>query len=385
MQIEKLLGLIKRYLQGTATAHEKKAVDNWYDAAENKEVKQPVPQASLAETKELSYNNIIREIGLDKPVIPFYKRKVFRIAAAILVITSLGLVTIYNGRDKPKNNTASNEAAPATDVAAPKINRAVLTLTSGQKIVLDSTGNGTLAMEGNVSVVKKESGLIVYEGENDEMAYNTLSVPRGSRPLKLALADGSMVWLNVASSITYPVSFTGKERKVEISGEAYFEVAKNSAIPFIVKKSNSDMEVRVLGTHFNINSYDDEQQIKVTLLEGSVQTYSNGQSAILKPGEQASLSHSSQKSQSIPVLTADLEEVMAWKDGRFYFEGSDMKTIMRQLEKWYDVELQYEAEIKYSFVAKISRDVNVSEVLKIFELTDLVHFRIEGKKITIVK
>lgn len=383
MQIEKLLGVIKKYLQGTASGREKKAVDDWYEASEDK---QHVSEASLAETKEISYNRIIREIGLDQPAIPFYKRKVFRIAAAIMVITSLALLTIYLGGDKQgKNNTAYTNTTPATDVAAPKVNKAILTLTSGQKIILDSTGNGTLAMEGNVSVVKKESGLIVYEGENQEMAYNTLSVPRGSRPLKLALADGSKVWLNVASSITYPVSFTGKERKVEISGEAYFEVAKNAAMPFIVKKSNSDMEVRVLGTHFNINAYDDEQQIKVTLLEGSVQTYNNGLSSILKPGEQATLSHISQKSLSIPVQAADVEEVMAWKDGRFYFEGADMKTIMRQLEKWYDVELEYESEIKYSFVAKISRDVNVSEVLKIFEMTDLVHFKIEGKKITIMK
>jgi transmembrane sensor len=381
MQLEKLLGIIKRYLLGTASAREKKAVDDWYDAAEIDQPVTLVSQEKLAETKEQSYHNIVREIGLDKPVIPFYKRKIFRAAAVIMLLAGIGYFSFFINNKPTATSTAQHTDAPTRDVAAPKVNKAVLTLANGEKIILDSTGNGTLAMQGNVSVVKKESGLIEYEGENIETAFNTLTNPRGSRPLKLSLADGSIVWLNVASTITYPVSFTGKERMVEIDGEAYFEVAKNERMPFIVKKTNSDVQVKVLGTHFNINAYDDEQEIKVTLLEGSVQAFSGVQSTILQPGAQAVLTPNTKPGTRNP----DLEEVMAWKDGRFYFEGADMKTIMRQLEKWYDVNIRYDADIKYSFVAKISRDVNISEILKIFESTDLVHFTIENKTIIIMK
>ena len=264
----------------------------------------------------------------------------------------------------------------------PKTNKAILTLADGSTLVLDSSANGTLTMQGNVSVVKKENGLIAYDGKTSEISYNTLYVPKGSKPLKLSLSDGSLVWLNVASSITFPVSFTGSERKVEITGEVYFEVAKNQALPFVVKRRNSDAEIKVIGTRFNVNGYDDEENVKVTLFEGSVKTISeNGQSSILIPGEQARLNRS-----GLFVTTdVDLEEVVAWKEGRFHFDGADIKTIMRQLEKWYDVDIEYESEISYSFVAKISRDVNVSEILKIFEMTDLVHFKIEGRKITIMK
>lgn len=383
MQSEKLLGIIRRYLLGTAHNREKKAVDDWYDAAENNQPAKLISEEKLTETKELSYQHIIREIGVDKRVIPFYKTKIFRAAAVILVLAGVGYFSFFLNNNKKDNSTAQHTGKPTRDVAAPKSNKAVLILANGKKIILDSTGNGTLAMQGNVSVVKKESGLIVYDGANNEAAYNTLTNPRGSRPLKLALSDGSVVWLNVASTITYPVSFTGNERKVQIDGEAYFEVAKNEKMPFIVQKINSDVQVKVLGTHFNINAYEDEQQIKVTLLEGSVQvSVVSGQSSVIKPGQQAVITNNS------PLTihnSPDLEEVVAWKDGRFYFEGADMKAIMRQLEKWYDVDIRYEADIKYSFVAKISRDVNISEILKIFESTELVHFTIENKTITIMK
>lgn len=381
MQLEKLLGIIKRYLIGAASDREKKAVDGWYDAAEKNQPAKLPAEERLAETKEQSYQYIAREIGLEKPTIPFYKRNIFRAAAIFVLLAGVGYFSFFLN-NKKEDSTVQHTNTSSSDVAAPKSNRAILTLTSGKKIIIDSMGNGTLAMQGNVSVVKKESGTIVYDGENNEAAYNTLTNPRGSRPLKLGLSDGSIVWLNVASSITYPVSFTGSERKVQIDGEAYFEVAKNEKMPFIVQKTNSDVQVKVLGTQFNINAYEDEQQIKVTLLEGSVQAYNNNHSAILKPGQQASLSQNTKPETRNGV---DLEEVMAWKEGRFYFEGADIKAIMRQLEKWYDVDIRYEADIKYSFVAKISRDVNISEILKIFESTDLVHFTIENKTITIMK
>jgi ferric-dicitrate binding protein FerR (iron transport regulator) len=166
-----------------------------------------------------------------------------------------------------------------------------------------------------------------------------------------------------------------------ITGEAYFEIKKNASMPFIVKQANKDAEVRVLGTHFNINTYDDEAFMKITLLEGKVDVSANHNHLLLKPGEQAQVSSSVLKKSG----DINISEVMAWKNGTFYFDGDDIKTIMRQVEKWYNVEIIYQDDINYSFVAKISRDVNASQLFKILELTDLVHFKIEGNKITVMK
>lgn len=382
MRIQKLLAIIQKYLTGTASAAEEKAIDKWYESADRKTV-QPVPEEKLSLLKEESYNNIIGQLGMRNRVIPFYKRASVRVAATVLILLGAGSYFLFFNNTKNVPVNSGNTVTAQHDVAPPKNNKAILTLADGTKIELDSSGKGTLAMQGNVNVVKKENDVIVYNGSTTETAYNTLYVPKGSKPLKLALADGSLVWLNVSSSITYPVAFTGKERKVEISGEAYFEITKNASMPFIVKKVNGNTEIKVLGTHFNVNAYNDEEDIKVTLLEGSVKVgEANTQySKILSPGQQAQVT-----SNKITVSNnVDMEEVMAWKDGRFYFDGASISSIMRQVEKWYDVDIQYDTDVKYSFVAKISRDVNVSELLKIFELTDLVHFKIEGKKIIVMK
>jgi ferric-dicitrate binding protein FerR (iron transport regulator) len=271
-------------------------------------------------------------------------------------------------------------AGPKPDIAPPHGNKAVLTLADGSSINLDSAGNGTLATEGQVKVMRKGNGEIIYTGTAAEtVTYNTLSLPKGSKPIRLVLSDGSTVWLNAASSVTYPTAFIGDKRKVTVTGEAYFEVAKNPAMPFYV--SHGDMEVKVLGTHFNVNSYNDEQNVTVTLLEGMVAVSQGSQSEQLRPGQQARLSGNDIQL----VQSVDVDEVMAWKNDEFYFTGTDIKTIMHQIEKYYDVEVRYEDVVPYKFVAKISRDVNLSQFLEKLELTNLVHFKIDGNEVTVSK
>ena len=328
-------------------------------------------------------NRLMQIIG-PATVIPFYRRPFFRIAAAAVVTGLLaGGYFLFSGkRSQSVQSPVALEKNTQDDVKSGG-NKAILTLSDGSSILLDSAQNGSLTRQGNTKVLKINNGLLAYNADKSrpgEIIYNTLTTPRGGQ-YRVTLSDGTQVWLNAASSITFPTVFSGKERKVEVTGEVYFEVTKNAAMPFIVKKVNDDVRVRVLGTHFNVNAYDDESEMRITLLEGAVDVAKGDNHSILKPGEQARIIN-----EKINVTDhADLDEVMAWKNGRFYFEEADIKTIMRQVEKWYNVEVKYEADIKYSFVAEISRSENVSRLLNILELTRLVHFKIEGNKITVMK
>ena len=244
MNKEKLLEIIAKYLDGSATEAEKKAVDEWYESADGKTIG---ISSHLQEIRERSYQQILAETTIAAPILPFYKKAGFRAAAAIVLI--LGVALYFEYEFKTRSSVSSNKSAPAlvrNDVTAPSVNKATLKLSDGSQIEIDSMANGKLAVQGNVTVIKKSNGIITYEGIGSQTAFNTLSVPRGSRPQRLELADGSFVWLNVASSVTYPVSFTDKERRVEITGEAYFEIAKDAARPFIVKKLNDATEIKVL-------------------------------------------------------------------------------------------------------------------------------------------
>jgi len=383
MKFKGPLELLEKYLSGNASPEERAKVEQWYASFEEKKAAMGEGD-DLNAIREKMYRKIADELNLQEPVIPFYRKLNFRLTAAAILILLIGSYFIFSTQQK--TNTISSATAKTllkNDITPPASNKAILILADGKTIELDSSANGTLAVQGKINIVKQNDGLIAYTGKpGDKISYNTLTVPRGSKPMKLLLADGSEVWLNVASSVTYPTAFVGGERRVEVTGEVYFEVAKNKEMPFIVKKLNDDVEVKVLGTHFNVNTYEDEQDIKITLLEGAVNVSKGNTGALLKPGEQARVS----MADKISIMSnEDIEEVMAWKNGRFYFDGADIKTIMRQVEKWYNVDIAYEATIPYSFVAKISRNVNVSDLFKILELTDLVHFRIEGNKITVMK
>jgi ferric-dicitrate binding protein FerR (iron transport regulator) len=321
--------------------------------------------------------------GLEKAPSGFNKFHFKKIAvAAIMIGVLLSTYFIYtNNSAEPKDLAADgSNVKPSNDIAPPTQSRATLKLADGSTVYLDSNVNGTLARQGGVEISRNELGEIIYSGTaSDAITMNTLSLPKGSKPIRLVLSDGSLVWLNAASSITYPTSFVGQERKVSMTGEAYFEVSENKAMPFFVE--HDQLLIKVLGTHFNVNAYDNEASNKVTLLSGLVDVGNGKITKQLIPGQQASVS----KTVFSVDENIDTDEVLAWKNGQFYFGGSDIRSIMKQIERYYDVEVEFRDEVPYRFVAKISRDVNVSAFLEKLELTNLIHFKIEGKKIIVMK
>ena len=330
---------------------------------------------------ELSIKKAIFEkAGIQKRV---FKMEWYKWAAAAAVILMIGTVSFYSlGNRSQKNQLAVVQPSKKTTLkndVAPGQSGAILTLATGQRILLDSAGNGSLAQQGNVSVIKK-NGELVYSngGKATDVVYNTMTTPKG-RQFNLVLADGSKVWLNAASSITFPTAFIGKERKVTITGEAYFEVAHNAAMPFIVEKGNAS--VLVLGTHFNVNAYDDETAISVTLLEGSVNVRSGNSNSKIKPGQQAQIKEDGK----ISLLSdVDVNNVVAWKNGRISFQGANIETVMRQMSRWYDVDIVYNKKLDDLFYAEIPRTTMLSDVLKALELSRDVHFKIEGRKVIVI-
>jgi transmembrane sensor len=338
---------------------------------------------------------------IQEPVaIPLWHTPVFRWAAAAVVILSLGVAAwwILNN-----NKTVSTPAVVATtteqDIQAPQNNRATITLSNGQTVYLDNAGNGALASQGSVQVVKLADGQIAYKGVASELVYNTLTNPRGSKVIDMTLSDGSRIWLNAGSSITYPIAFVGDERKVEVKGEVYFEVRPlrlRSGLKMPFKVHHGSMEVEVLGTHFNVNAYEDEPDVKVTLLEGAVRV-GNRQSAIgngdaakdneravvLKPGEQAVLSgaHSPLTIHHSPLTidhSPNLAQTMAWKNGLFSFTGADLTTVMRQLSRWYNVDVKYEGQIPArKFSGEITHDLTLSQLMNGLQSLG-IKFNIQG-------
>jgi ferric-dicitrate binding protein FerR (iron transport regulator) len=352
------------------------------------------------------------ETPAEQPTHYFRRNRWWLAAAAILLLLGAGTF-MWWGRstippkppvvqEQPKNQI-QNDVLPGG-------NKALLTLDNGTTIILDSAHTGALAQQGNTQVTKLNDGQLLYNQtvkngtsplttDNSQLTYNTLSTPRGGQ-YQLVLPDGSTVWLNAASSIRFPTAFTGNERNVEITGEAYFEVKKNAAMPFTVKMNNG-AAVKVLGTHFNINAYDDELESKVTLLEGRVEVGSGQwavgsgekakdkwqraeneeKSVVLKPGEQAVLlgTHSPFTIDHSP----DLEQVMAWKNGAFQFNGATIETVMRQVSRWYDVEVEYKGKISLHFAGAISRNVHISQVLEMLEKAGGIKTSITGKKVIV--
>jgi ferric-dicitrate binding protein FerR (iron transport regulator) len=236
-----------------------------------------------------------------------------------------------------------------------------------------------LAAQGNTKVLKLNGRLTYQPSDSGAKTglYNTIATPRGGQ-YQVVLADGSSVWLNAASSLRFPTNFVGKERRVEVKGEAYFEVAKNKAMPFVVVANGA--EVQVLGTHFNVKAYDDEAVLRTTLLEGSVKFVSGSNTVTLKPGQQSRLKENG----GVDVVNEiDVDKVVAWKNGYFDFDGESLETITKQLARWYDVEVVGTARIADQFYAEIPRSTKLSDVLHALELTGKVHFQIDGKKVTV--
>jgi len=309
----------------------------------------------------------------------FGSAKWLAVAASIVVVFAVGGYFVLR-------KSADNQQVAVNKVqhdVLPGGNKAYLTLGNGQRISLTDAKNGTIANEAGKTIQKTGDGMLVYDDSHSnhraaEIIYNTIETPRGGQ-YQVVLPDGSKVWLNAASSLKYPATFNGPSREVTLIGEAYFEVAKDKAHPFRVKGVKQTVEV--LGTHFNINSYDDEPAVKTTLLEGSVKVDANDIERVIKPGEQAILSAS-----KIKVEQADLDEAVAWKNGMTLFSDQPLESIMRTISRWYDVDVRYDGVNKQQlYGGGVSRYDNVSKVLKVLEMTGGAHFRIEGKTIYVSK
>lgn len=336
--------------------------------------------------------HVLNWITYEQPVVLKPRARVVFMRRAVAVAVVLGVMAgagyFLLPVDK-KEKTAANTTATTKDLS-PGGNKAVLTLSDGKQIVLDSVQNGLVVKQGAAEVNKAQNGQLLYKQANNEQGtvLNKVSTPRGGE-YRIQLADGTWVWLNAESSLRFPTTFTGDTRTVEVTGEAYFEVAHNAAKPFKVLANGTEIEV--LGTHFNVHAYSDEPLIKTTLIQGKVKIVNrqpvpqggmNRQSAILKPGEQAVITADSRLTIHDNV---DTEEVLAWKNGLFRFDNADIESIMKQVERWYNVDVVYEGpKPEGHFRGKIPRNVMASEMLKIIEASG-IQCRIEKNKIIITK
>lgn len=394
---ERIIYLLEAYTSQKATSQEEEELWDWVQhSQEDTVLKDYVHELWNGQQPAQTFNQVDWDRIFDTIVsrgevmhpTPRGKRLFMRwhqvaAAVAIFAVLSAGFYFAFF-----RKGVHQQPVAALHDIKAPQTNRATLTLSNGQKVYLDSLAQGALVAEGGVHVLKLTDGRIIYKGAASEELYNTLTNPRGSKVIDMLLSDGTHIWLNSGSSIRYPAAFVGNERKVSITGEAYFEVAHDAKKPFKVLlpsfKGVQGGEITVLGTHFNVNAYDDENAIKTTLLEGSVllnlPSSQVKRTARLRPGQQARIAED-----LVVSNNANLEEVMAWKNDRFDFgEKTDIETLMRQLARWYDIDVRYAGKITSHFGGSISRQVNVSGVLKLLEATGGAKFRIEGKTVTII-
>jgi len=312
-------------------------------------------------------------------------RRLWRYAAAAVVLA--GLVATWLFRQKQIPPAPAPVVVLPNDVA-PGHEGAILTLADGRQIDLDSGRAGTLATQGGASIDQRSAGQLVYNGAKatgGDILYNTLTTPRGRRT-SVVLSDGTRVWLNAASSIRFPAVFAGPERSVEVTGEAYFDVAKDPSMPFKVHMLNNEhaFSIQVLGTSFDAMAYGDEPTAAATLIDGSIRVVPGagnpaGQAITLTPGEQSLIGKNPKL-----VVDADVAKATAWKENQFLFKGDDLPSIMKQLARWYDIEVRFEKNINDHYTGKISRDVNISQVLKMLEAAGGVTFSVQGKVVTVL-
>nr|WP_121271151.1 FecR family protein [Pedobacter schmidteae] len=377
---DKIITLIGNYNSGEIDAAGRKELEDWIALDHNNQL---VFDRLTSDDQLRTELKIMHGFNAEDSFSEFERTHMFpakRLWLKIAVAASILIACFIGGNyyffSEKKNSEAGY--AVANDILPGK-NAATLTLANGKKIALADAHNGELAKEAGVVITKTSDGRIIYEimdqGSKPGAQSNTLSTARGET-YQVRLPDGTMVWINAATSLTYPASFAAlKSRTVELNGEAYFEVSKDKSRPFIVKTAKQ--ELVVLGTHFNINSYTDEGQTLTTLLEGSVKI---NEQTVLKPGEQAQLSDQG----NMKVTTANMEEALGWKNGFFLFDKDDLPTVMRQISRWYSINVRYEGEIpKASFDGKVYRNLNLSKVLEVLKYAN-VKFRLEGKTIVIL-
>lgn len=327
-------------------------------------------QAPLANSADTAHP-VVHRIGAGRK---------WRWAAAAVVAMALFSVFYWFPRNEQKEQGVAVAPPTIPTDIQPGGDKAILTLADGSTIVLDSTGKGILARQGSVQIVKQADGQLSYIAagqSNNQPMTNTMRTPRGGQ-YQLTLPDGTKVWLNAISSITYPTLFVGNQRKVKISGEAYFEVRSDPKRPFVVEAGN--MKVQVLGTHFNVMAYEDEMNIVTTLVEGRVDILHDNRKTPLTPGDQA---HLSPNGEVRVIGHADLQEALAWKNGYFQFTSANMNTILHQLSRWYDADFVYNNDIPLHFTGQLRRNRTLSELFNELAMTGELQFQIEGRKIIV--
>ncbi|SDD99036.1 FecR family protein [Pedobacter soli] len=371
--------LLKKYLEGNCTDGEKALVEAWYNQFEENE--RPLITAQDQELQLKEIQNTLPPHFKSPRVIPLWP-----IIAATIVIALLATLHFYTSYSKKIAGKLNNDARAAVKVQ-PAGNKATLTLPNGKVIVLNDVKSGEIAQATGFKIMKSKDGKLSYVvdelGGNKEIGSNTIATPRGGQ-YQINLPDGSKVWLNACSNLRFSVGSSPFKREVELTGEAYFEIAKKTdklgnRLPFLVKTSTQTVEV--LGTHFNISAYRDEQKTTTTLLEGSVKINLPTGSKLLKPGQQATVQNN-----HINTQEADIEYVMAWKNGMFIFDDEPIEEIMKKISNWYDVDVVYlDADKKQLFGGSISRYAEIGKVLEKLELTNGVHFKIEGRRVIVMK
>ncbi len=375
MEQHSFFELIDKYLVGKATREEQNLLEEYYKRLDKNNQSTLTPEQEQA-LQQIMLQNIRSEIHNIPSITPIKRVSYFtRYAAAAVILIAFSIGTyMYLRSAKPEITAATGKI----DIA-PGGNKAVLTLGNGRQITLEGAKNGNLAQQGATTVHKTDNSLVAYQaGTSDNDAtvneFNTITTPRGGQ-YQVILPDGTHVWLNAASSIRFPVTFAGKVRNVETTGEVYFEVAKDAHKPFNV--TSAGQTVTVLGTHFNVMAYPEESSIVTTLLEGSVKITRNNVSKILKPGEQALVN------QDIKITPADVDDAVAWKNGITSFNDADIKSIMRKVSRWYDVDVKYQGQVSDRlFTGSISRKSNLSVLLKILALNH-IQFSVEGKQLIV--
>lgn len=377
--------LLHRYYNGTATAAEEEELFAALRTdSDEEEWTALISELHAASVADPAYDASLYEANIDQilhPVVAIKKPRSYRwyyaAAASLLLLIAAGS---YLVRQHPFKNPAPTPAvlAVTTDVKPGK-NGAVLTLGDGSQVVLDSLNNGIVTTQQGTKVILGNGQLTYDASAAGTVSYNTMTTPRG-RKFRLQLPDGTNVWMNAASAVTFPTAFTGNSRTVSLTGEAYFEVAPNATLPFIVK-INNETAVEVLGTHFNISSYHDDASISATLLEGAVRVKAPQQSRLLQPGQQLQINR--QSGAAILHQQVDTLAVIAWKNGTLNFQDKPLKQVISMIARWYDIEVVYETTPPdITFVGEIGSDVTLASVLTFLRESG-VHFHLEGRKLFI--
>lgn len=384
MNKEEYVALFEKHVSGKEplTPHEKQLLERYRDDFKWNEGPWNPALGDSQQIRQRILDRLTAQIDQPVKTRSLFRRWIPAAAAVLIGVMSIGFFFLSQ-KNKQQPAIAINKGPYKNDLP-PGGNNAILTLASGKQVLLNNTRNGAIVKQGLALVNKTGNGQIVYTippsaTTENTIAYNTITTPRGGQ-YQVTLPDGTNVWLNAASSLKFPTTFTGNERDVELTGEAYFEVAKNKEKPF--KVSVNKVIVEVLGTHFNIMGYDNEPAIKTTLLEGSVKVKSDNAHAILVPGQQALADRDNDR---IKVQNADVEEVMAWKNGYFIFHRENIQDIMKKVVRWYDVDVVYQGNVKESFGGSVSRFSNLSDLLQNLESTGTIHFKLEGRRLTVME